>query len=178
MYKKIILLAFILSFSVSKAQICDTMDVKKTEHLSKEYQKCKERIWAKKDIGITDADKIFDIAAYVRQKNDSSYKTWYNRALTQYKKDLTESHDDKGGNHKKGREHLYRIGLCNFYMEQYEEAVTYLSKAISAKYYNACAYYYLSFAQKKLGKDNEAAEEFKVFEQLTKPPVPEQKKKD
>jgi tetratricopeptide (TPR) repeat protein len=177
MYKKVILLVFLLGFSVANAQICDTMDVKKTEHLSKEYQKCKERLWAKKDIGITDADKIFDIAAYLRQKNDTSYKSWYNRAITEYKNDFSRHHD-KDGDHKKGSEHLYRVGLCHFYLEQYPEAVTFFSKAISAKYSNACAYYYLSFAQKKLGKDKEAAEEFKVFEQLTKHKIPEQEKKD
>jgi tetratricopeptide (TPR) repeat protein len=178
MYKKTILFAFLLGFFVANAQICDTMDVKKTEHLGKEYQKCKERLWAKKDIGITDADKIFDIAVYVRQKNDTSYKTWYKWALSEYKKDFDRRRDDKGGNHKKASEHLYRIGLCYFYMEKYDDAVNFLAKVISAKYYNACAYYYISFAKKKQGKDKEAEDEFKKFEQLTKPPVPEQEKKD
>jgi tetratricopeptide (TPR) repeat protein len=160
--KNIFLLFFTLSFSLVNAQICDTMDVKKTEHLAKVYQKCKERTWEKKDIGITDPDELFDIATYLRQKNDTLYKVWYKNALTEYKK----TGDIK--NSKKKAKHLYRVGLCYFYTEQYAEAETWFKKAIAAKYYNSCDHYYYSFTLKKLGKEKEAEEQFKVFKEETK----------
>lgn len=163
--RRISLLFLLLNFSFLQAQICDTMNAKRTKDLSKVYQKCKEKISEKKDIYISDPDLIFDIANYLRQKNDTSCRYWYKLAEDRFKKDYQYGRK----NAAKKAMRLYRIGLCYFYLENYVEAESYLAKAISAKYNNACKYYFYSYTLKKIGKNKEAEEQFKLFREETKP---------
>ena len=155
---KSLLFALLLPITFLQAQICDTMDVKQTKHLAHVYQEQKERMFEKKEMNITDADLLFDIATYLRQKNDSTNTLWYNRALNLFNK---EQHFK---NAEKKAKRLYRHGMAYFYLGNYAEAETYLTKAIAAKYYNPCKYYYYSFSLKKQGKTPEAEEQFKLFE--------------
>src|ERR1700758_983264 len=134
--RKLCLFLLLSSFFYMHGQMCDTINAKQTERLAKEYQKCKERIWAKKNIGITDADEIFDLATYLRQKNDTVFKSWYKMALAEYSKGTHFK------NAAKKAKYLYRVALCHFYLENYAEAETWFSKAIAAKYYNSCDHYY------------------------------------
>jgi tetratricopeptide (TPR) repeat protein len=154
------LFLFVLIFSLRflQAQICDTMDVKQTKHLAKVYQEQKERMMEKKEVDITDGDLAFDIANYLRQKNDSTNRFWYSRALNLFNNDQHLKSDEKKA------KRLYRYGLCYFYLGNYAEAETYLAKAIAAKYYNPCKYYFYSFSLKKQGKTPAAEEQFKLFE--------------
>ena len=117
----------------------------------------------RKPMDITDADMLYDIATYVRQKNDTTSNSWYRKAITVFK------NEGELKSAKKQALRLYKQGLSYFYLENYKEAETYLAKAIAAKYYNCCEYYFYSFALRKQGKTKEAEEQFKLFEQSSKP---------
>ena len=106
---------------------------------------------------------LYDIATYVRQKNDTTSNYWYKKAIQAFNK------EGELKSAKKQKERLYKYGLSYFYQGNYSEAEGYFAKAIAAKYYNCCEYYFYSFTLRKQGKIKEAEEQLILFEKSAKP---------
>ncbi len=159
---------FLLAFSFSVySQTCDTANVSQEKYLQEQCKKYANKVAKGKSVSYKKADLLFELAAYLRQKKDSTYKAWYNVTCELLKKNFQRGYD-KGADHIAGARHLYRVVMCYFYLEDYTSAVTFLSKAIVAKYNSPCAYYFISLSKRKQGRQEEADAEMNAFEEKTK----------
>ena len=134
---------FLLStlYFAGVSQNCDTTVTIK----QKQYKKYHKKIQKGKSISYKYADLLFAISSYVRQQGDTTYKKWYNVTLDLYK----QGFDHCRKNISLKQLQLYKMGLCYFYIEDYESATTYFSKTIASRCENPCVQYYLSLSQQK-----------------------------
>jgi hypothetical protein len=93
----------------------------------------------------TDLNTICNIATYLRNKGDTTYKQWCAVFIYRLKKYWNGDHDkDKG--HRASM--LFISGKVYYYLGDYTTARTFLSKALAAKCTDPCISYFLSEAEK------------------------------
>ena len=114
--------------------------------LNKELKKVRKQKSPKNYRGI--ADKQFQIGLCSLSETDTLYKTWFIQAINNYKKSYAKSKL----NLVTKVQTIYRIGLCHYYLKEFDKSIIWIGKSISADHPNPLTYYYRGKALKAIGK--------------------------